>query len=355
MKNNNTSSDFLDLSKNELEINTKYSSKSLNNYKNKIIKTYESSNDLYGICFQSNLDQIRIGLTSFILKNENYLEIIEYDKSTENFIKKADYPCELPCSCFLFSPSLSSKDLFITTSDNLSIYKLNEEDKKINLLSNLVKKKKVYCGSHTSADWSTANPSKVATCSIDSTSSIWDINELKEIICFICHKKEVYDISFGKDEFTFMTTGADGSIRLFDIRDSKKCEIVYGGEYELPKIKLSWNHYDPNYFLTTIQDKTSFYVFDLRYSYQPVIAILNKHENAINNAIWAPKTNNIIISVSDDKKSIIWDLFDEKNNDYLADYYIGNKEIVNVSWSDYSEDYIGMIEKNEVKMLIVNK
>ena len=211
--------------------------------------------------------------------------------------------------------------------------------------------------SHTSADWSIANPSKVATCSIDQTSSIWDINELKEIICFICHKKEVYDISFGKDEFTFLTTGADGSIRLFDIRDSNNCGIVYEGEYKLPKIKLNWNHYDSNYFLTTIQDKTSFYVFDMRYSYQPVIAILNKHENAINNAVWAPKTSNIIISVSDDKKAMMWDMFNEKSNDYLSSSicYTGNKEIENVSWCEYTEDYIGMVEKNQVKMLMVNK
>lgn len=45
----------------------------------------------------------------------------------------------------------------------------------------------------------------------------------------IAHDKEVYDISFanGKDTNLFSTVGADGSLRLFDLRSLEHSTILY--------------------------------------------------------------------------------------------------------------------------------
>lgn len=59
----------------------------------------------------------------------------------------------------------------------------------------------------------------IGTCSIDTTVTIWDLNNMTPKTQLIAHDKEVYDIAFlYNDVNIFATAGADGSVRLFDLR-----------------------------------------------------------------------------------------------------------------------------------------
>lgn len=67
----------------------------------------------------------------------------------------------------------------------------------------------------------------IGTSSIDTTCSIWDIEKEDVKAQLIAHDREVFDIAFSQDEFTFATTGADGSIRHFDLRELEHSTILY--------------------------------------------------------------------------------------------------------------------------------
>ena len=72
----------------------------------------------------------------------------------------------------------------------------------------------------------------------------------------------MYDISLGQDEFTFMSTGADGSIRLFDSRSANTSSIIFETIDKTPLTRLKWNSSNPNFILTVILDKNEIYILD---------------------------------------------------------------------------------------------
>lgn len=79
------------------------------------------------------------------------------------------------------------------------------------------------------------------------TCTIWDIEHQEIKAQLIAHDKEVYDIGFAvKDPNTFATTGADGSIRHFDIRSLQHSSILYESQnpHGDPKalLRLEWNN-----------------------------------------------------------------------------------------------------------------
>ena len=127
---------------------------------------------------------------------------------------------------------------------------------------NLKKRIKNYCGPISACDWSRSNNSIVGVSSLDTTCSILDLNKLQARYMIIAHDKEVYDISLGQDEFTFMSTGADGSIRLFDSRSANTSSIIFETIDKSPLTRLKWNTYNPNFILTVILDKNEIYILD---------------------------------------------------------------------------------------------
>jgi WD repeat-containing protein 68 len=58
----------------------------------------------------------------------------------------------------------------------------------------------------------------IATCSIDTTCTIWDVEKMVTKTQLIAHDREVYDIAFACSKEVFGTLGADGSLRMFDLR-----------------------------------------------------------------------------------------------------------------------------------------
>eukprot|EP00658_Telonema_sp_P-2_P050700 TRINITY_DN3871_c0_g1_i4.p1 TRINITY_DN3871_c0_g1~~TRINITY_DN3871_c0_g1_i4.p1 ORF type:complete len:221 (+),score=69.10 TRINITY_DN3871_c0_g1_i4:106-768(+) len=84
-----------------------------------------------------------------------------------------------------------------------------------------------FCSPITSCDWNADDPEVVGCCSIDTTVTIWNIEQGVHTMQLIAHDKEVYDIAFAKGTHTFASCGADGSVRIFDLRDMEHCTIVY--------------------------------------------------------------------------------------------------------------------------------
>jgi hypothetical protein len=73
----------------------------------------------------------------------------------------------------------------------------------------------------------------------------------------IAHDKEVYDIAFsraGGGRDMFASVGADGSVRMFDLRHLEHSTIIYEDPQHTPLLRLAWNKQDPNYLATVAMD-----------------------------------------------------------------------------------------------------
>ena len=80
----------------------------------------------------------------------------------------------------------------------------------------------------TSLDWNTVSPSLIITSSIDTTCTIWDIPSLTAKTQLIAHDKEVFDVRFCANSVdVFVSCGADGSVRMFDLRSLEHSTIIY--------------------------------------------------------------------------------------------------------------------------------
>jgi WD repeat-containing protein 68 len=257
--------------------------------------------------------------------------------------------CNFPVSSILFSPHEENKNLLISTSDLLSVYSYEEEQ--LNLIVAFERKTKNYCGPLTSCDWSRANNAIIGVSSVDHTCSIWDLNKREEKYMIIAHDKEVFDISLGPDEFTFMSTGADGSVRLFDSRSANSSSIIFETRDKSPMTRLKWNLVNPNFILAVIVDKNEIYILDQRKLTSPY-AILKVHTNVVNNAIWAPESNTNLISVSDDKSALLWDIYcdSDQPEEYIMKYD-AQSEIENVSWGNMTQNWVGIIDGNQAEIL----
>jgi WD repeat-containing protein 68 len=343
--------------------------------KNKYIKKYKSGDSrLYGITFQSSVesDLINVAISSLNMDKNNNISILSFSQedifneedninnvniinkninsiNNDSIYLKSQVQCEFPVSSVLFSPHEQNKNLLITTSDILRLYSFEED--KLSLKADLKKKIKDYCGPLTSCDWSHSNNSIVGVCSIDTTCAIWDLNKFQVRYMIIAHDKEVFDISLGPDEFTFMSTGADGSVRLFDSRSANSSSIIFETRDKSPMIRLKWNLVNPNFILTVIVDKNEIYILDQRKLTSPY-AILKVHTNVVNNAIWAPESNTNLISVSDDKSALLWDIYcdSEKPEEYIMKYD-AQSEIENVSWGNITQNWVGIIDGNQAEIL----
>ena len=347
---------------------------------NKYIKKYKSNDSrLYGITFQSSIENniINVAVSSLNMDINNNISILSFSEdnlkseSNEtdniNFINnyndtinninyvnnnsiflKSQVQCEFPASSILFSPHEQNKNLLVSTSDILRLYSYEEE--KLSLKVAFKKRRKDYCGPLTACDWSKTNNSIIGVCSVDTTCAILDLNKLEVKYMIIAHDKEVYDISL-QDEFTFMSTGADGSVRLFDSRAANSSSIIFETRDKSPITRLKWNIINPNFILTVIVDKNEIYILDQRKLTSPY-AILKVHTNVVNNAIWAPESNSNLISVSDDKSALLWDVYcdSDQPEEYFMKYN-ADFEIENVAWGDVTQNWVGIVDGNQAEIL----
>lgn len=71
----------------------------------------------------------------------------------------------------------------------------------------------------TSLNWSATDPNLLITASYDTTCTIWNVETGSIRTQLIAHDKEVFDVSFSPVRSdTFVSVGAEGSLRLFDTR-----------------------------------------------------------------------------------------------------------------------------------------
>ncbi|KAK0538747.1 hypothetical protein OC835_001338 [Tilletia horrida] len=177
----------------------------------------------------------------------------------------------------------------------------------------------------TSFSWNSPSPNLIVTSSIDTTCTIWDLPTRTALTQLIAHDREVYDVDWcpGSSD-VFASVGADGSVRVFDLRSLEHSTIIYetgattaappssasgahsrpgssasrsGNAYNsgpvmpaAPLLRIAFNPWDANYLATFHLDSDSVQILDVRAPGSPILE-LKGHSSPINAVAWGPPGN----------------------------------------------------------------
>ncbi|XP_020203796.1 protein TRANSPARENT TESTA GLABRA 1 [Cajanus cajan] len=314
--------------------------------------TYESPYPIYGMAF-SPTHPHRMALGSFIEEYTNRVDILSFHAETLSLTPHPglsfDHP--YPPTKLMFHPS--SPDLLATSGDFLRLWELREASvDALSLFNN--SKSSEYCAPLTSFDWNHLDPNRIATSSIDTTCTIWDIQRSLVETQLIAHDKEVYDIAWGEAR-VFASVSADGSVRIFDLRDKEHSTIIYESPHpDTPLLRLAWNKQDLRYMATILMDSNKVVILDIRSPTTPV-AQLDRHRGCVNAIAWAPHSSTHICSAGDDSQALIWELptlASPSGIDPLC-MYSAASEINQLQWSATHPDWIAIAFANKMQLLKV--
>lgn len=255
--------------------------------------------------------------------------------------------------------------MLATTGDFLRVWQVTEDGQldrrsqlsnvNLNFKPKLILKNKSseFCAPITSFDWNTVNVNLVGTSSIDTTCTMWDIGTQQVITQLIAHDKEVYDMAFTPQTAdVFASVGADGSVRMFDLRNLEHSTIIYETSDATPLLRLNWNKLDPNYLATFQMDSNSVIILDIRVPSIPVTELTG--QTASVNAIqWAPHSNTMLCTAGDDAQALIWDVNPNKKQ-FPQDpvlCYGATREINQISWSSVNTGWLALAVGDSVEML----
>ena len=292
--------------------------------------------------------------------------------------KVAEATCAYPVTRILWEPPSSAKagtDLLATSGDHLRLWSLPQSNSSTSnninrsstvntrdpapqklqplaLLSN--SKTPEHTAPLTSLDWNRLSPKLIITSSIDTTCTIWDIPTLTAKTQLIAHDKEVFDVRFCAGSVdVFVSCGADGSVRMFDLRSLEHSTIIYEPAEKNDKCKPDHYHYsrsssrtdiltanspsgsspskssaamtpaqpllrlaasphDAHLLATFASDSNLIRILDVR---QPGTALLELrgHQGNLNTLEWSPNRRGLLASGADDSTVLVWDLVNSAN------------------------------------------
>ncbi|KAL4182587.1 hypothetical protein AMTRI_Chr11g94000 [Amborella trichopoda] len=324
------------------------------------IFTYEAPWQIYGLNWSVRNDKkFRLGIGSFLEDYGNKVELVDLNEESGEFQSDPrlvfDHPYPATKIMFLPDKECVKPDLMATSGDYLRIWQIYDDRIELKSLLN-GNKNSEYSAPLTSFDWNELDNRRIGTSSIDTTCTIWDIE--REIVDtqLIAHDKEVYDIAWG-GVGVFASVSADGSVRVFDLRDKEHSTIIYENpQPDTSLLRLAWNKQDPRFMAAVLMDSNKIVVLDIRYPTFPV-AELQKHQASVNALAWAPHSTCHMCSAGDDSQALIWELNNSSQpvmddlNPILS--YTSEAEINQLQWSSLQPDWIAIAFMNKMQILRV--
>ncbi|PAA78687.1 hypothetical protein BOX15_Mlig002071g5, partial [Macrostomum lignano] len=339
-------------------------------HKKKEIYKYEAPWPVYSMNWSVRPDKgFRLALGSFVEEYNNKLQIVALDDERGELTCRSTFDHPYPTTRIMWMPdskgSAGSADLLATSGDYLRVWRVvSDTETKLECLLNN-NKNSDFCAPLTSFDWNEVDPNILGTSSIDTTCTIWGL-ETGQVVGrvvsghvktqLIAHDKEVYDIAFsrqGGGRDMFASVGADGSVRMFDLRHLEHSTIIYEDPGHSPLLRLAWNRQDPNYLATFAMDASEVIVLDTRVPCTPVARLTN-HRACVNGLAWAPHSACHICTAADDFQALIWDLQQMPRaveDPILA--YTAAGEINQIQWSSAHNGWIGICYGNCLEILRV--
>ncbi|WWC63796.1 uncharacterized protein I303_106401 [Kwoniella dejecticola CBS 10117] len=166
----------------------------------------------------------------------------------------------------------------------------------------------------TSFSWNPKAPHSIVTCSIDTTATLWDINTSQALTQLIAHDRAVYDLSWLPDSSDiFVSVGADGSLRAFDLRQLEHSTILYESSKDTPLARIAFSKKEQHMMACFGLDDNKVLVLDMRSPGQPVAELVG-HTAPLGGLAWgAPGRGDStgggwIASCGDDSQLLLYDL-----------------------------------------------
>jgi WD repeat-containing protein 68 len=373
-------------------------SSSHSQHQRKEIYTYVAPWTIFSLAWSERLDpssRFRLAVGSYVEQYCNAVRVLRtrYERRHPGRGDHDDEPdslavyaaCEIehpyPCTKILWCPegvksssagssgggggaagNFGGRDLLATTGDYLRLWSVAEDDSRGDgslshrrealLINN--NRNSEYCSPLTSFDWNETDPSMIVTSSIDTTCTLWDVRAEAVRTQVIAHDREVFDLAFSRGVDVFASVGADGSVRLFDLRRLEHSTIIYETPNLEPLLRLEWNRQDPNYLATFKVDSEYTIILDVRQPCRPV-AVLGGHAGCVNAVAWAPHSSCHVCTAADDRQALIWDLSGmgkrPVEDPILA--YNAEEEVNNLQWSVSQPDWVSIAFADKLQILRV--
>ncbi|KAF2666888.1 WD40 repeat-like protein [Microthyrium microscopicum] len=315
----------------------------------------------------------KIAIGSYLEDPHNFIQIIDTTITPQDggpgygieYTRVAEATCSYPVTRILWEPPISQKqstDLLATSGDHLRLWSLPSSSvatsntitrsstvntrepapqklTPLALLSN--SKTPEHTAPLTSLDWNTLSPKLIITSSIDTTCTIWDIPTLTAKTQLIAHDKEVYDVRFCAGSVdVFVSCGADGSVRMFDLRSLEHSTIIYEPSekgqdgsaagtppsptksnnqtlvHAPPLLRLAASPHDSHLLGTFAADSNIVRILDVRQPGQALLE-LRGHAAAINAVEWSPSRRGVLATGGDDGLVLVWDIWNASNGAVL--------------------------------------
>ncbi|KAK4687317.1 DDB1- and CUL4-associated factor 7, partial [Tremellales sp. Uapishka_1] len=239
---------------------------------------YESPYPLYGLAFSNSpLHHHRVALTSLITGPSNKLTIVDVNANYKTrYSPKSPYQAiaqgnlAFPATKVGWEPRDGSVnedhggrgELLATTGDVLRIWEMEKSwgegqhgrsfvgkngydggEGHVLTERSVLSNSKSLLPPITSFSWNPQAPNSIVTCSTDTTATLWDINTSQALTQLIAHDKAVYDLSWlPQSSDIFVSVGADGSLRAFDLRTLEHSTILYETTDQTPLARIAFSN-----------------------------------------------------------------------------------------------------------------
>ncbi|TYZ60665.1 hypothetical protein PybrP1_000315 [[Pythium] brassicae (nom. inval.)] len=273
--------------------------------------SYRSPHRLYGLCWGTKSNDLRVAASTFIDgEYVNKLQVLRPSADSKQLVKALEIDHPYPPTKVMWSPGTShgAVEYLATTADYLRLWAVSDSSIERHATISNKKRDQETCAPLTSFDWNDAEPNIIGTASIDTTCTIWDLNDItapKQQI--IAHDDEVYDMAFSKEAHLFGSVGGDGSLRIFDLRCLESSTIVYESQDLKPLVRIGWNKLDDRYIAAVVAGSPKVVVLDLRNTTRPVFE-LNQHTASVNSISWSPHSRLHLCSAAEDCTAIIYNI-----------------------------------------------
>ncbi|PJF18351.1 hypothetical protein PSACC_01842 [Paramicrosporidium saccamoebae] len=334
-------------------------------------------------CDWSSASFCTLAVGSFLPSSHNYIQVLSLPSpSSSEFQVTVDaLPIEYVATKLLWSPGkLKGGEYLAASGDGVYIWKVGEPG--YTLTGRLVSRQTPRRASEdfgamdrngdtnppapvTSFDWNKLDPTLLVTASYDTTCTVWCLETGSIRTQLIAHDKEVFDVSFSPvSTDTFVSVGADGSLRLFDTRTLDHSTIIYESADARPLLRVQWNPNDPNYLATFAADSSKAVVMDIRMPSVPAAELMD-HSGPVVALRWSPSSSSHIMT-ADENTLRLWDLAEydklpgckwafEGSSLAMAengtDSMLDPVPLQSILWTASSPDWIGVTSTDQITIM----
>lgn len=320
---------------------------------------YTAKAPLYSLGWSHRQDRPpRVAVGTFTEEYNNTVQIVQHNPESLDFVASFEHPYPTTKVSWIPDPDAVHPDLIGTTGDFLRLWELDHDgNPKLKCLLNNNKQSE-FCAPLTAFDWNEADPSLIGTSSIDTTCTVWNVETQQSKTQLIAHDKEVYDFAFAaRGVDVFASVGADGSVRLFDLRSLEHSTIIYESPDMTPLLRLRWNTRNPNYLATFAMDSPEVVILDIRQPSLPVALLDHRSStstNCVNAVSWAPHSAVHLASGGDGCLALIWNISSiPKRVDDPAFSYCAGSSISNLQWSPTHPEWLALTIDDKIQVLRV--